>query len=38
LVEIEESNAVSAEADNDNAETIEQILGQRSGKKGGLFI
>ncbi|KAH0948725.1 hypothetical protein HN011_010172 [Eciton burchellii] len=34
LVEIEESNAVSAEADNDNAETIEQILGQRSGKKG----
>ncbi|RLU23404.1 hypothetical protein DMN91_003608 [Ooceraea biroi] len=34
LVEVDESNAVSAEADNDNAETIEQILGQRIGKKG----
>ncbi|XP_029664052.1 chromodomain-helicase-DNA-binding protein 1 isoform X2 [Formica exsecta] len=32
LVEVDESNAASAEPDN--AETIEQILGQRVGKKG----
>ncbi|KAL6439111.1 hypothetical protein ACFW04_003822 [Cataglyphis niger] len=32
LVEVDESNAASAEPDN--AETIEQILGQREGKKG----
>lgn len=33
LVEVDESNAASTEPDN--AETIEQILGQRVGKKGG---
>ncbi|TGZ51023.1 Chromodomain-helicase-DNA-binding protein 1 [Temnothorax longispinosus] len=32
LVEVDESNAASTEPDN--AETIEQILGQRMGKKG----
>lgn len=36
LVEVEESNTASAEPDN--AETIEQILGQRVGKKGGWFV
>jgi len=36
LVEVDESNAASTEPDN--AETIEQILGQRMGKKGGWFI
>lgn len=36
LVEVDESNAASTEPDN--AETIEQILGQRMGKKGGWFV
>lgn len=36
LVEVDESNAASTEPDN--AETIEQILGQRMGKKGGWFM
>lgn len=36
LVEVEETNAASSEPDN--AETIERILGQRGGKKGGQFI
>jgi len=35
LVEVDESTAASTEPDN--AETIEQILGQRMGKKGGWF-
>lgn len=36
MVEVDEPNAASTEPDN--AETIEQILGQRMGKKGGWFV
>lgn len=35
LVEVDESSTANAEPDN--AETIERILGQRVGKKGGRF-
>lgn len=35
LVEVDEGSTATAEPDN--AETIERILGQRVGKKGGRF-
>lgn len=36
LVEIDEGSTANTEPDN--AETIERILGQRIGKKGGWFL